>query len=65
MIHTEERKEFEVKHKECSQCKTKIEVKNYFEQGDNIDNSFVGACKSCKNNRFDDDEYPCLFCSEL
>ncbi len=49
----------------CSKCKTEIEVKSYFNQGDNINNSFVGHCRTCSNNVVDENEFPCAFCIHI
>lgn len=52
-----------MKTKKCPYCNTEIEIKNYYEKDNILNDEFEKPCDECKYNQKDEDKYPCAFCS--
>lgn len=47
----------------CPTCKTKVSLRDNFEDCGDEDDRFAEPCRRCKHSADDEDEMPCRFCT--
>ena len=49
--------------KPCPLCKQRVILNDFFVATENKDDRFKEPCNKCINHNYDDDEYPCRWCT--